>query len=48
MVGCEPVVQAPSDLGGFWQEVEELVLKITISDLTDEQSWYLQGRVVGP
>ena len=41
-------MQAPSDLGGFWQEVEELVLKITITDLPDEQRWSLQGRLVGP
>ena len=47
MVRGERVVQAPSDLG-FWQEVEELVLKITITDLANEQRWSLQGRLVGP
>jgi hypothetical protein len=38
----------PSDSGGFWQASRgRAVLKITITDLSDEQRWSLQGRLAG-
>jgi hypothetical protein len=41
-------VDAASDMVGFWRPVGgAVVLKITITDLPDEQRWSLQGQLVG-
>ena len=41
-------MDAASDMVGFWRPVGgAVVLKITITDLPDEQRWSLQGQLVG-